>query len=223
MPLASRSSRRPSTAHRSMWTGIAASLLAVAMTAGGAAGAFAATSGSVLDQSFEEGTDEGIGATDGQRVAQPFTAGRSGLLTDVELNFVTTIDMHGDGYIAVRNTDDAGSPVGPALASVTFAQDEYSGWTSFTFPEPARLTEGTGYVLEASAEAVLPPDSSGDSRYYNQYVLAMGVTDSVEESLFVTRADGTFIRVRPHELLFRTHMLAAVGSRRTGRRDRRPG
>ena len=61
-------------------------------------------------------------------------------------------------------------------------------------------------MLESSAEAV-PSPYSGDSRYYNVYELGMGTTDSVENSLFVTRADGTFIRMHPHALLFRTYVL----------------
>ncbi|WP_413600412.1 fibronectin type III domain-containing protein [Curtobacterium sp. Curtsp57] len=74
---------------------------------------------------------------------QTFTAGRTGKLTAVSLDW-TLPGSGGSGAVTLQAAAN-GVPTGPVLASATISTD--TGWQTAVFSSPARLTAGTVYAL----------------------------------------------------------------------------
>ena len=204
MSHATRTTTRPLAARRTLWTGVAASLLAATMTAGGATGAFAATSGSEVDQAVESPTsyDHRWVHTDGA-VAQTFTAGITGLLTELDVSVSNTNQMHADGLVEIQRVDAEGYPTGMAVASTTFAPNAPNGWMTLSFATPAPVISGTKYAFVATTTQ----DSVTDP--YSEDMYALGVTMSNEYAggdLFESVGGDPYTSL-DSDLLFRTYVL----------------
>ena len=118
------------------------SLLLVGLVAGSALAAAA-----VLDQSTAYGPGHDFGGA--VKLAQTFTAGKTGTLTSVDL------DMRGSGSVTVtltgatngildHNVVPIGAPLATATASVTTAS---MGWVKFSFASPYAITSGNFYSI----------------------------------------------------------------------------
>lgn len=92
-----------------------------------------------LDQSQET---HGLSLGTTADLAQTFTAGKTGPLTDVELYWT------GSGTIAVSiHATAAGLPTGAALATTSLTLTSVDAWIDFAFGTPANVTSGTMYAI----------------------------------------------------------------------------
>jgi hypothetical protein len=92
-----------------------------------------------LDQSNET---HGLSIGTTADLAQTFTAGKTGALTDVELYWT------GSGTIPVSiYATAAGLPTGAALATTSLTITSVDAWIDFTFGTPANVTSGTMYAI----------------------------------------------------------------------------
>lgn len=208
MPLVTPTSPASFTARRSVWTGVAASLLALTITAGGATGAFAATSGSQLDQSFEPASDGYLHVGADYSYAQTFTSNIDGLLSDIEVSVANTSHMSGDAYFSIRNVDADGVPTGPALASVTLPPFATLGWTTVTFAEPVPVQHGKKYAFEASGESVASSHGEEYGYTHSSYGLSIAAPNYNGGELHRIQTDGSSVADGSFELLFRTYVVA---------------
>ena len=192
---------RPLATRRPLWTGVAASLLAVAMTAGGAAGAFAATSGSEVDQAVESPlVYDHLWVHPDNAFAQTFTAGSTGLLTDLEVSISNADHMVTDGVVEIQRVDAEGYPTGMAIASTTFAPNPPNGWLSLSFAAPASVISGTKYAFVAT---ITPSEAAPNE--YNSYLLANTSNAYGGGDLFES-VDGQPYGSLDSDLLFRTYV-----------------
>ena len=129
---------------RAWLVGVAAVVLIVLVTA---AAAFGVTAGAVLDQSAAEGSCNSVVSTS-QWLAETFTAGRSGALTDVVLRLVNPSATSG---IHVSITDvSAGVPGSTTLAATDIPTGAVGGTEvsyDVAFPTPAQVTAGSMYAI----------------------------------------------------------------------------
>src|ERR1035437_4410913 len=75
---------------------------------------------------------QGMAATD---LAQTFTAGKSGLLSGVDLYIIWEGPPGASMTVSIEATT-SGLPTGPALASASSAVSSPAGWVHFSFPTP---------------------------------------------------------------------------------------
>lgn len=75
-------------------------------------------------------------------IAQTFTAGKTGLLTRIQLY------VNGTGPMSVSiNTISGGIPTGAPLASSTAGFTSFEGWVDFPFALPVSVTAGVKYAI----------------------------------------------------------------------------
>jgi hypothetical protein len=114
----------------------------------------------VLDQSNDPNLDGshtmGAGGTDD--LAQSFTAGKTGLLTGVQLY----MNFSASSVNAKIETTAAGLPNGILATSlpVTF---NASGWVDYSFPSPAEVFAGQTYAIVFTTGANASATGSGDT------------------------------------------------------------
>lgn len=93
----------------------------------------------------------GSGSGDGNvRVAQSFTATRSGPLIRTDLEILKGVGTTGDFVLRLSPVDDAGFPTNEVLAEAVVASDDVPEGRStrtFTFGDPAEVVAGTSYAL----------------------------------------------------------------------------
>ncbi len=136
----------------------AAAAAAIVMTLAMAfsANAGATTPGSQLDQSSTDSSnflDGFISQAHGAAASQTFTAGVTGLLTDVDATI--WVDLSSESGVlraAINPTDSGGSPITStelAVATVPTATLGFFGSSTvdFTFGTPANLVAGTTYAI----------------------------------------------------------------------------
>lgn len=148
----------------------AAALAALALAATGVLGPFAGSvsATSTVDQAQEitdsGGSAFGYGHT---AVAQTFTAGKTGDLTQLDLM------VQDEGYLLsgasvpllvqiVTVSDGAPGPTVLAATQVprsTVTPVPWLGWLTVTFPEPAEVTSGSQYAIVLSADGALVNES----------------------------------------------------------------
>ena len=91
-------------------------------------------------------------------LAQTFTAGRSGSLTDVELY------MNGTGTITAKiYATTAGLPTGPAKASASVTLTNATGWVDFHYSSAPAVTNGTMYAVAFNTGALAAVWGSTDT------------------------------------------------------------
>jgi hypothetical protein len=131
-------------------------LLLVAVTAAVALGA-PAQAASTIDQVSSGTVTATINSSSGNQSGQSFTAGRSGLLTQIDIGRVARTGSIGSLTVRVFAAS-AGLPVGGVLASATLAESEVptplTGTIAVRFSSPATVTAGQQYAF------VLVPQSS---------------------------------------------------------------
>lgn len=92
------------------------------------------------------------------RIAQTFTAIRSGVLVRAELEFVNPSGSQGDYFLHLAPLDAFGFPTNGALAAtsdrVAQGPDGEAAVQVFTFAQPATVVAGTPYALVLSRPEV---------------------------------------------------------------------
>jgi VCBS repeat-containing protein len=114
--------------------------------------------GGTLDQSNETSSSSSIGFP--PLAAQTFTAGRSGLLDQVELRGFK--DTGGEAVVQITAVDTSGLPTGQALGSGTFNADQLPEsvvWISVHIEPAVPVTAGVQYAI------VIPPDTGRSFRW----------------------------------------------------------
>ena len=114
--------------------------------------------GGTLDQSNETPSNSSIGFP--PLAAQTFTAGRSGLLDQVELRGFK--DTGGEAVVQITAVDTSGLPTGQALGSGSFNADQLPEsvvWISVPIEPAVPVTAGVQYAI------VIPPDTGGSFRW----------------------------------------------------------
>ena len=102
-------------------------------------------------------------------LAQTFTAGRSGSLTDVGLY------MNGTGTItATIYATSAGLPAGPAKASVSVTLTNVDGWVDFHYSPAPAVTSETMYAVAFNTGALAAVWGSTDTYAKGQGLLNNG-------------------------------------------------
>lgn len=102
-------------------------------------------------------------------LAQTFTAGRSGSLTDVELY------MNGTGTItATIYATSAGLPAGAAKASASVTLTNVEGWVDFHYSSAPAVTSGTIYAVAFNTGALAAVWGSTDTYANGQGLLDNG-------------------------------------------------
>ena len=86
---------------------------------------------------------QGMAATD---LAQTFTAGKSGLLSGVDLYIIWEGPPGASMTVSIEATT-SGLPTGPALASASSAVSSPAGWVHFSFPTPLSVVKDTVYAI----------------------------------------------------------------------------
>ena len=110
--------------------------------------------GGTLDQSNETSSSSSIGFP--PLAAQTFTAGRSGLLDQVELRGFK--DTGGEAVVQITAVDTSGLPTGQALGSGSFNADQLPEsvvWISVHIEPAVPVTAGVQYAI------VIPPTRTG--------------------------------------------------------------
>jgi len=129
---------------------ICASLLLVGLVPGSTL----AISTSNLDQ--WNNPDAGLGhfASGAVNWAQTFTAGKSGLLSGVDL-YVRNWGGGGVSLtVSIEATTSGGLPTGPALASASSAVSSTAGWVHFSFTTPLSVVKDTVYAIVSNLATV---------------------------------------------------------------------
>ncbi len=108
----------------------------------------AASANGTLDQQ-QERTDDAVGG-DGD-VAQTFTAGLTGKLSEVELFLGKPLGLGKSGLgsleIQIRNVEATGEPGAEVLAEQPLAATGHAEWRSIVFSAPAQVLSGTKYAI----------------------------------------------------------------------------
>jgi hypothetical protein len=129
-----------------------------------------------LDQSNDPASSNppGIG-TPGQ-IAQTFTAGKTGYLTEIQLFLV------GSGTITASiEPTSGGLPTGVVLASSSESWDGI-GWVEFPFAAPASVISGTKYAIVFNTGANGSTEGSGDTYSGGQALLLAGTWMSMQDA-----------------------------------------
>jgi hypothetical protein len=117
-------------------------------------GAVPAQAAPVLDQSSALSGSSSSTINSNQQVAQLFTAGISGALTQVSLGLSSTSAV--TSLTVFITAASGGTSIGPTLASVTLSTSDLTSvnstpsMLSVTFPSPATVTAGTQYAINAT-------------------------------------------------------------------------
>ncbi|WP_165371449.1 carboxypeptidase regulatory-like domain-containing protein [Pseudolysobacter antarcticus] len=161
-----------------------------------------------VDQQNTSVTNNGFGFTSTSWVAQTFTAGVAGQLTQVDLDLFCSIctGTTPNITISIRATSGATPvPTGADLAATTIPGSSAGGYFSATFSSPLTLVAGTRYAIVA--RAVSNP-SAGTYAYFcsctantNPYVNGQRVTSTNSGSTWT--ADAT---AGGRDLGFRVYM-----------------
>jgi hypothetical protein len=127
---------------------------AVVATAG-LLGASPAAAQGTLDQSFTSTSDTGVAFYQAIQLAQTFTAGRTGILPEVDLSLELEVGGNPPPLTVEIETVDANhQPSGTVLASATIpASAVVPGvfrWTPAVFSAPAFVVAGTQYAIVLS-------------------------------------------------------------------------
>lgn len=144
---------RTTRVRRGRW-GLGAATAAVLLAAqlGTAGSAAALAPGTTLDQSNAATPTDLWAITPNQALAQTFTAGLSGSLTDVDAE-AFRYDGAADLTVEIRDVVD-GLPGPTVLASASVAGADVPGfgenWLTISFDQPAQITAGTQYALVLS-------------------------------------------------------------------------
>jgi hypothetical protein len=86
--------------------------------------------------------------------AQTFTAGKSGLLSGVDL-YVRNWGGGGVSLtVSIEATTSGGLPTGPALASASSAVSSTAGWVHFSFTTPLSVVKDTVYAIVSNLATV---------------------------------------------------------------------
>lgn len=166
---------------------LSASILLVALLPGSAMAA------AVVDQSNNpSGTPAPTIGTPGD-IAQTFTAGKTGLLTEVDLY------MNGTGTYPVRieSTTGAGLPAGDNLGGGLGTPVNPEGWVSFVLGSPVAVTAGQVYAIVFNTGNTAAAWGSGDTYAGGQALIVNGVWMSMQawlpSSLLYDFAFKTFV------------------------------
>ena len=131
---------------------IGAPAAALAVVVGALAGPLAASSSAAgtLDQS--QTAQESGSSVDPSPLAQTFTAGMSGSLSEVDLLLRSNEDYTDPVTVEIRDTS-GGAPASTVLASATVMDSELSrssyNWIAVNFAHPATVQAGTQYAIVA--------------------------------------------------------------------------
>jgi hypothetical protein len=124
-------------------------------------------------------------------LAQTFTAGRSGSLTDVELF------MNGTGTItATIYATTLGLPTGPAKASASVTLTNVDAWVDFHYSSAPAVTSGTMYAVAFNTGALAAVWGSTDT-----YANGQGLLDN---GAWIPNPDSVVIK----DYAFRTYVKA---------------
>jgi len=113
--------------------------------------------GATVDQQNTTITSNGVAFTNASWTGQTFTAGRSGSLSQVDLNLFCVFCTSAPPSIIVSiRATSGGMPTGNDLASGSLNISNYTGvqaYYSATFPSPANVSAGTQYAIIIRASA----------------------------------------------------------------------
>ena len=160
-PFQPNSSRKTRFRPRAVVVAIAVPLFAIAgLTLSGGSAAYAgAPSGSVVDQSNETGGGLNFEEINGSYTrAETFTAGKSGLLTAVDIDLYLLNPSYPDGVttVSIMRTTSTGAPDGVVLATGTVAAG-FVGPTTVAISPVVPMINGDKYAIELSSPDTIDP------------------------------------------------------------------
>lgn len=146
-----------------------------------------------------------------QTPAQVFTAGRSGVLTQVDLYLFCGADGPPAPTVKIEPLANDGSPSGTALADATTPAQCAPGWVPFQFANQPVVQAGTQYAIVAESDASLVtwPRWDWAFEWFDPFEGA-GVSNPYPGGSAWARVNGVWFEEPDRDMTFKTYVRPAV-------------